>query len=80
MLGEGVAFTMADAAKSIIVITLKGCILKDILKDILCANYVELVLKSSIEKRVGRTLSRDGKSVVNDLPGRNGQEEVWSYA
>jgi len=29
----------------------------------LCTNYVELVLKSSIEKIVGRTLSRVGKSI-----------------
>jgi len=39
-------------------------ILKDLLKGILCTNYVELVLKSSIEKRVGRTLSRVGKSTL----------------
>ena len=37
-------------------------ILMMILKDILCTNYIALVLKSSIEKRVGRTLSRVGKS------------------
>jgi len=33
----------------------------------LCKNYVALVLKSSIEKRVGRTLSRVGKSNVGTI-------------
>ena len=38
-----------------------------ILEVILCTDYVELVLKSSIEKRVGRTLSRIGKSAFPSL-------------
>jgi len=37
------------------------------LKVILCTNYVALVLKSSIEKRVGRTLSRVGKSGASSI-------------
>jgi len=38
----------------------------------LCTNYVELVLKSSVEKGVGRTLSQVGKSPQDH------DQQMWS--
>ena len=52
---------------------LKYCKRK-ILKDILCKNYVAVVVKSSIKLTVGRTLSRVGKSKVGDGLNRSASE------